>query len=256
METFIREILKFGIQDDMIDKILDSSLEYFIAAFTTPEYNKEKNYEFFEQLGDLSINKFIVNYMSRKFPQLRSSKGVGVLASLRILYGSKDILSIMSEKYQFDKYLNITQDELLDKSKYRDILEDIFEAFFGALEFSIDKIYYHGLGYICVYTILSRMFDDIEIKIDYENLVDAKTRLNELKDEHKLKINYTEKRLPDGQFFSQVYVNEKLAGEGISNTKKFSQINAAEKALEWIKINLNIVKEIPDRYKNIGSFTW
>ncbi len=32
-----------------------------------------------EQLGDVSVNKFIVNYMYKRFPQLRNPNGVDVV---------------------------------------------------------------------------------------------------------------------------------------------------------------------------------
>lgn len=256
METLIRNLLLKSVKPDMVDKILHTSLDNFQAAFTSKEYDASENYEFFEQLGDLSINKFIVSYMGKRFPQLRSSNGVGVLASLRILYGSKDVLSTLSEKYQMDKFIRCTKDEMLDKNKFRNILEDVFEAFFGALEFSIDKLWFNGLGYISVYNILEKMFDDIKIEIDYESLVDAKTRLNELKDEKKLSLKYIDVKMDNGMFRTDLFVDSKFAGQGISNVKKNSQIIAAEQALKWIEINLGIKKDVPERFRIISNKIW
>lgn len=259
MEIFIRNILRKGIKDEMIDKILETSFDKFLAAFTSKEFDVNVNYEFFEQLGDLSINKFIVTYMGRRFPQLRSSNGVGVLANLRILYGSKETLSKLSEKYEMDKYVRCTYEEKIDKNKYRSILEDVFEAFFGALEFSVDSMWFNGnggLGYISVYKILEKIFDDLDIDINYESLVDAKTRLNELKDEFRLATRYVDSRMEDGNYITELYVNNTLAGKGISNIKKTAQIMASEEALRWISKNMKISKEIPDRYKIISTKVW
>ncbi|QIH04860.1 RNaseIII [Dasineura jujubifolia toursvirus 2a] len=256
MEVFISKILSMGLKQDVIDKLLQTSLNRFQAAFTTRNYDNQFNYEYFEQLGDLSINKFIVTYMSKKFPHLRSSQGVGVLATIRILYGSKDMLSSLSEKYGFDKFIRFTSTEAVDKSKFKDILEDVFEAFFGALEYSIDNLYFNGMGYISVYNVLEKIFDSIDIKIDYKSLVDAKTRLNELKDEFKLGIQYKDRRLPNGSFQTTLLVNNVIAGVGESTTKKMSQNIASENALTWIEKNLNIVKDIPDRYKQYSQITW
>lgn len=256
MELFIKNIIKRGMNEESIDKLLQSSLNRFQAAFTSKDYNRKQNYEFFEQIGDLSINKFIVGYMANRFPQLRSSQGVGVLANLRILYGSKDTLSKMSEKYEMDKYVLCTQEEKVDKNKFRSILEDVFEAFFGALEFSIDEMWYNGLGYITVYTILKTMFDELDISIEYEDLVDAKTRLNELKDEYKFNIKYVDGRLENGNFVTTLYVNNKVAGKGVSNIKKTAQINAADGGLKWIEDNLDIKKVVPDRYRFVQGPTW
>lgn len=259
MDLFIRDILRRGLDDQMIEKILSLSFDKLQAAFTTREYDNDKNYEFFEQLGDLSINKFIVSYMGKRFPQLKSSAGVGVLASLRMSYGSKDVLSKFCEKYGMDKYIRCTQEEMIDRNKFRDILEDVFEAFFGALEYSIDEIWYYGLGYIIVYNILKTMFDELEIKIDYESLVDAKTRLNELKDGHKkLILKYIDvRRISDGYYHTKLFINNNtLIGEGVSPIKKQAQILAAEQGLDWIEKNMNIKKEIPERYKTIAKKLW
>lgn len=256
MESLIRDILKLSINDNMIDKILSESLDKFQAAFTSRGFDSDENYEFFEQLGDLSINKFIVTYMSKRFPQLRSSNGVGVLASLRILYGSKETLSKLSEQLGLDKYVRCTSDERLDKNKFKNILEDVFEALFGAIEYSIDNIWFNGLGYIFTYNILEKIFNTLDICINYESLVDAKTRLNELKDEHKINIKYKDVKTKDGDFVSELYVNNILAGKGVSNVKKNAQIIASENGLKWIKKHLGIEKEIPERYRVLSKKIW
>lgn len=257
METFIKNFLKRNLKEEMIYKLMDTSFDRFKAAFTTKNVKELENYEYFEQLGDLSINKFIVTYMSNRFPQLRSSIGVSVLANLRILYASKDILSKLSEKYGFDKYIMCTQEERLDKLKFRDILEDVFESFIGAIEYSIDKEYFFGLGYISIFKLLEGIFDEIDIKIDYKSLVDAKTRLNELRDEYKINLKYVEsKKAENGMFLVNLYNDINLIGTGTSNIKKNAQIEAARQGLEWIKENLNIEKETPLRFRIMSDYTW
>lgn len=261
METFIRNILSLGLSNEIIDQLLQKSMEEFIAAFTTKNYDSENNYEFFEQMGDLSINKFIVNYTSKRFPHLRNSGGVAILASLRIIYGSKEELSKLSEKYGMDKFIRCTNEEAVDKNRFKDILEDVFEAFFGVLEFAVNDLYSFNentdaIGYGAVCAVLKRMFDDLDIRIDYKSLVNAKTRLNELKDEAKLNVVYKDKQMPNGIFHTDLFVNGKLAGTGEDATKKMSQIIASENALQWIEENLNITKEVPERYKTISKKIW
>ncbi len=39
--------------------------------------------QMFEQLGDVSVNKFIVNYMYKRFPQLRNPNGVDVVGQTK-----------------------------------------------------------------------------------------------------------------------------------------------------------------------------
>lgn len=260
MDLVVRNILSKGLSAELIDEILSKYYEIFIAVFTSKGFDKFDNYEFFEQLGNLLINKFIVTYMSRRFPHLRSSSGVGVLATLRIQYASKETLSKLSEKYGFDKFVRCTQNELVDKAKLESILEDVFEVFFGATEFVLDKLY-NGSGYTCVYKILKSMFDDIDVELSYDSLVDAKTKLNELKDIHKILIMYDNERLPDGMFRSKAvltYQNYKkeIVGVGMSNKKKAANIEAADKALKWIEENLNITKQVPERFSSLPSKIW
>lgn len=255
MDTLVKSLMLRGMDNDLVNKVMQNSYEKFVASFNSKDYDPVINYEFFEQLGDLSINKFIVMYMGRRFPHLRGSNGVGILATLRIFYGSKDILSELCVKHQLDKFINCTQKERVDKNKYKSILEDVFEAFFGAVEDSVDEIRI-GMGFICVYNILSSIFDEIKIDIDYEKLVDAKTRLNELKDEYKLDIKYTNQKTTDELFKSELYLNNKLIGSATSNFKKNAQVLAAQQGLDWININMGITKEIPDRFKNISNKIW
>lgn len=258
MEIFIRNILKDTIKDDIIDQILSdsNSLDKFEAVFTSKAVDEYKNYEFFEQLGDLTINKFIVTYMYKLFPQLRSTNGVGVLASLRILYGSKETLSKLSEKVGFDKFIKCTAEERLDKTRFMNILEDVFEAFFGALEFIIDNLLSNGIGYIFCYRILEKIFNDMNISISYESIIDAKTRLNELKDEYKLNIRYKDNKTPEGDYISELFLDNKLVSTGTSNLKKTAQMIASKNALIWIEQNLGYKKEVPDRYKTIPKKIW
>lgn len=253
LHEYIKSLLVLAIDPAMADTIIEKSFDRFEAVFKTKAYDPDANYEFFEQLGDLSINKFIISYMSSRFPHLRSTQGVGVLASLRIVYGSKETLSKLSQRYKMDMYVRSTPEESLDKAKYISILEDVFEAFFGALEFSMDNIWSIGIGYITVYKILEKMFDALDIKIDYESVIDAKTRMNEFKDEAKFQTFYKDIRLPNGDYRTDLYVNGRLAGTGIANTKKNAQIYAAEEAMDWIRINLGLVKEVPERFRTVDS---
>lgn len=255
MESFLKNVMTRGVKEEIAEKILTKNFDRFLAAFTSREVDREQNYEFFEQLGDLTINKFIVTYMTRRFPQLRSSDGVGILASLRILYGSKKTLSELCSRFGFDKHVRMSREENLDVQKFRDVLEDVFEAFFGAFEYSLEEIV-PGMGYLGCYRVLKSMFDELDVSIDYESLVDAKTRLNELKDEYKFNVRYVDIKRDDNMFFTELYVNNTLAGTGLSNFKKESQISAAETALGWIFKNMNIKKEAPERYRKIANKLW
>ncbi len=77
----------------------------------------------FEQLGDVSVNKFIVNYMYKRFPQLRNPNGVDVVAKLKIKYASKNQLQMLSESLDMWRFITATYDERTNKKK--PLLEDL-----------------------------------------------------------------------------------------------------------------------------------
>lgn len=196
-KKLITGLLKKGnIKQKYID-ILTSpeNMEIYASAFTSEQVDEVNNYQVYEQLGDLTGNKFIVWYIYRRFPQLQCAEGVKVAARLRINLGSKNSFCSIAENYGFWDFISATND--VRQRKKKPLLEDVFEAFLGATESIIDNHTRIGVGYACVYKILSAIFDDIDISLRYEDLYDAKTRLKELFDIHSEKIGpvrYEEKR--------------------------------------------------------------
>jgi dsRNA-specific ribonuclease len=165
----------------------DENMKLFSKAFTAASADPKNNYEIYEQLGDLSANKFIVWYAYRRFPQLRCPLGVKVVARLRINYGSKQSFSSIAEKLEFWPYISAAEEGTDRSAKYRsrhkkDLLEDVLEAFIGCTEEILDDEYVPGVGYAIVYDILASIFDDIPISLRFEDLIDAKTRMKEIFD--------------------------------------------------------------------------
>jgi len=166
-----------------------NNMKLFGKAFTSASANNTENYEIYEQLGDLSVNKFIVWYAYRRFPQLKCPKGVKVVARLRINYGSKQSLSSIAEKLNFEEFISVANDvETPERGVlYRvrnsiDLLEDVFEAIIGCTEKILDEEYRPGVGYAIVYDILLSIFDEIDISLKYTDLYDSKTRMKEIFD--------------------------------------------------------------------------
>jgi len=195
-------IIYFGLRDasfpNMIKNILEKSklkpkyireltdkksIKAYSQAFTAASANPKKNYEIYEQIGDLSANKFIVWYAYRRFPQLNCPLGVKVVARLRINYGSRQSFSTIAGNLGFWPFISADEDERNRKKK--DLLEDAMEAFIGCTEQLLDNKYRPGVGYAIVYDILSSIFDQIDISLAYNDLYDAKTRIKELFDAYK-----------------------------------------------------------------------
>lgn len=174
---------KGGLKSKYIEMLTDpAGMKIFGCAFTSELVDPDNNYQVLEQVGDLSGNKFIVNYMYQRFPQLDCAEGVKVVARLRINYGAKESFCEIARKLGFWGFISATKD--LRQRKMKPLLEDVFEAFLGATERILDKRKRVGVGYAIVHDILTTIFDEMHISLRYEDLYDAKTRLKELFDLH------------------------------------------------------------------------
>ena len=179
---FIRKLLLKGrLKDKYINLLMSKdSMDVYNYAFTSDTADPINNYQIYEQLGDLSANKFIVSYAYNRFPQLRCSKAVKIVARLRINYGSKQTFSKIADELGFWDFITASEDQRSNKKK--PLLEDTLEAFIGATEYLIDTKVMNCVGYAIVYDILASIFDEIDISLKYRDLYDSKTRLKELFD--------------------------------------------------------------------------
>jgi dsRNA-specific ribonuclease len=192
-----RVLLKANIKEKYVNILLsDENILFFSKAFTNksaypelPEYN----YEVFEQMGDLTANKFIVNYMYKKFPQLDCPTCVKIVARLRINYGAKQSFYEIANSLGFWDFIRADEETKKNKKK---LLEDVFEAFFGVTELILDSVFTIGVGYAICYSILENIFNKKIISLRYEDLYDSKTILKQLFDKGDLKkrfkLNYVD----------------------------------------------------------------
>lgn len=278
-KNFIKTILnKGGLRAKYINLLTsEDSMKIFSAVFTSESVDENENYQVYEQLGDLTGNKFIVWYMYRRFPQLKCTKGVKIAARLRINYGAKQSFSEIARKLGFWKFITATKD--IRQRKMKPLLEDVFEAFIGAIECILDDKIRIGIGYAIVYKILEAIFNDIPISLNYDDLYDSKTRLKELFDKFENKLGplvYKEDRDPINEriIISKVYIvkdgkyevrnngtinkQRVLGGEyieigsGSAALKTDAQQNASEKAL--LKLNsLGYSKPVPEIYNILNE---
>lgn len=191
---FIKGLLTLGNLKSHYIEILTSpaSMELYSIAFTAKSANEHKNYEIFELLGDKLVNHCIVWYMVRRFPILKCSDGVEILARLQIKYGAKQSFYEIADRFGFWDFISASEDERIRNKKH--LLEDAFEAFLGLTGLIIDEKIIIGSGYAIVYDLVKAIFDTIPISLKYENLCDSKTRLKELFDHLSGRIQYVENR--------------------------------------------------------------
>lgn len=265
----------------------DRNMAKFGKAFTAASANSKENYEIYEQLGDVSANKFIVWYSYQRFPQLNCPLGVKVVARLRINYGAKNSFAQIADSLGFWPYISAAEDGTDRSAKYRtrhkkDLLEDVFEAFVGCTEQILDQEYRPGVGYGVVYDILASIFDKIPISLKFEDLIDAKTRMKEIFDAfgdtigsyqfidtreektspqgelYRMAVSHLYQVPPDmkGRYGRAIKTSQGLVpnrgwnpiGKGSATTKSGAQQQASEEGIR----NLNrrgFVKEVPMEYR-------
>lgn len=259
-KEFIKNLISHSRLDSRYIQIVtdEHSLKLYRTAFTHCSSSSINNYEVFEQLGDITVNKFLVWYFHRRFPMLNNTFGIKIVARLRIKYGSKQFLSELADKNNFWDHIKIT--EVTSNGKKMSVLEDVFESFIGVTEYIIDNRIHDGLGYISCYNILQSFFDKIPIDISYESLFDSKTRLKELFDHYKEKIGTLsyqyEKETELNSYIVKIYrVQDKnvkvlIAQSHSSISKTDAEQKASEEAIQTLSKE-GFVKSVPEEYKKI-----
>ncbi len=205
-------------------------ISYYELAFTHPSCNSDMNtkhqdYERLEFVGDSVIGFVSADLIFKLHPEMDQ----GYMSKLRSYLVCSKSLANYSRKYHIDDYIrighSITREQL---SKSDKILEDVFEAFIGAIYLDQDI----GVTYRIIEQIL---YEDIkQTKID--DIIDAKTRLQEeIQSEYREAVRYElidEFGPPhDRTFVSQVIFNGLILGKGQGKSKKAAEEAAAKDAL-------------------------
>jgi dsRNA-specific ribonuclease len=260
-KDFLIKIFKYtGANEAYLNKYInDETIPFFNTAFTSSSADEQNNYEFFEQMGDVTIGKFIVWSSYEKFPQLRGkAEAVEIVARMKINLGSKDNLSQIAEDLGMWIFISASE-ELRHRSKKK-LLEDVFEALIGVIEFVIydysdSNRSQPGLAYQLTYALLLKLFEPYTLQIDYNILVDSKNRLKGVFDQYKEQLGSeavykTERVLKNDKniFVSKVYdKHNNFLGEGAAALKKDAEKKASEMAILTLE-SKGFKKVIPSLY--------
>lgn len=210
--------------------IYPHDISYYELAFTHPSCNSDMNtkhqdYERLEFVGDSVIGFVSADLIFKLHPEMDQ----GYMSKLRSYLVCSKSLANYSRKYHINEFVrighSITKEQLAKSDK---ILEDVFEAFIGAIYLDQDI----GVAYRIIETIL---YDDIE-QIKLDDIIDAKTRLQEeIQSEYREAVRYElidEFGPPhDRTFVSQVIFNGLVLGKGQGKSKKAAEEAAAKDAL-------------------------
>ena len=202
----------------------------FEQAFTHPSYNADANtkhhdYERLEFLGDSVIDLCIAEMSF----VARSDLDQGNLTKMRAALVNTNGLSKMARKYNLHEYIRLGNSFSGDISKANHILENVFEAFIGAL--------YLDQGFKNTKEVLVNMFLGQIKNFNVDELTDYKSKLQEeIQAEHRESVTYEligeSGPAHDKRFKVRVLFDGIELGTGEGSTKKEAEQLAAKAALE------------------------
>lgn len=217
--------------NDLLDKfqIKPNDITLYELAFTHSSYNvdvntKHQDYERLEFVGDSVIN-FVVADLAFS---IHIEMTQGDLSKLRAAIVQSKSLADKALMYHFDDYIRLGHSLPENTRTSKRILEDVFEAFIGAMYFD------QGVNF--TYKFVKNLFVDDVKNFEMTQVKDYKSELQEeMQAEHREVVKYivVEERGPahDKVFVVKVTYNDVTLGIGEGKTKKDAEQNAACDAL-------------------------
>lgn len=207
------------------------NLALYQLAFTHTSVNATgksigKDYERLEFMGDAFISMVVADLVFQLHPEWSQ----GELSKTRAKFVQTNSLVIIARELKVSEYVTIgpsIKREMVEQSDK--ILEDIFEAFVGAI--------YLDLGFEKAYAFVSSFFRPLILGVSMDDLTDYKTRLQEeMQAEFREAVTYekVDESGPahDKSFTFQVSFNGIILGTGTGPSKKKAEQAAAKQALE------------------------
>ncbi|MFV0289114.1 MAG: ribonuclease III [Mycoplasmatales bacterium] len=199
--------------------------ELLIKAFTHGSFNKYnfENYQRLEFLGDAILQMSVSDYMYRQ----QNKDSEGLMSKQRGALVSEFSLAFVVRKEELNKYIifgkSLKKTEVNNTNSY---IADIYEALVAAIY--LDKGYLVADNFIKK-TLIERKDQILEHDIlqDYKTLLQERLQIN-----GSINIKYlTDTSLKNGEFKSQVILEDAIIGTGIGKTKKLAEQQAAKNAL-------------------------
>jgi len=211
---------------------------------------QEMSYERLEFLGDSILGTVVAKYLYERYPD----QAEGFLSKMRTKIVNGKMLGSLAEKVGFPPYVILSKqiEQSHGRTNYK-IMEDVFEAFIGAIcmDFqnvndevtlppSIPIVPLSGAGH---YIAEQWIITILEKYIDFADLIQQK---NNYKD---MLSQYMQHRFQDSPRFYEINVNMRnnikvfkycvkdrvgaVLGTGTGNSRKEAENNAAKAALEY-----------------------
>lgn len=210
-------------------KIKPHNLELFEVAFTHSSYNadaktKHHDYERLEFLGDSVLGCVVSELAYKSHPDMAQ----GPLTKLKNALVSSHALANFAREYKFEEYIRVGNSFSNNISKSDSLLEDVFEAFVGAL--FLDQGFQYTRKFL-----IKTLYSNIQ-SFQVEDSTDYKSRLQEeMQAEHRESVIYElikeEGPSHDKTFTVKVSFDGVTLGVGVGPTKKKAEQEAAKIAL-------------------------
>lgn len=181
-------------------------------------------------LGDAVLELTVSEYLYEKYPD----RTEGELTKLRASIVCEPSLVGFAEQLQFGSYVLLGKGEELTGGRTRPaLLADVFESFIGAL--------YLDQGLEVVRMFLQRhMFPYLPeqgrlLTADYKTLLQEHTQQHNL---GPLEYRIVDERGPAHErvFIAEVFLHDRMLGQGAGRSKKEAEQHAAAGALEALKV--------------------
>ena len=159
-ETIVNLLISGKLKHKYIISLLKNPevITCYERAFTHKTFDPIQNYEFYEFLGDGTVNNCVIWYVARKFSEYEFSINPSeVLTRVKITLISKQSLADFAKEFGFWDYIRATI--ACRQSGMKDLLEDVFEAFIGVTQWVIDQYIGMGAGYAICYNIIASLLD-------------------------------------------------------------------------------------------------
>lgn len=181
LKGFVKSFLaRSNLKENIIMKLMADRgfLEKCAYSFVHPTFAKNPNYYPNSFLGDRFVDYFLIFYLHNRFPKIVNK---GYTTKLKH-YVKHEMLSDIIFDSGVDNFLQFTQNpESIDPN------EDLAKAKRGAFKGLLGVIftylynrYSFGISVSVCYAILRSYFDNLEIPVDPEVIVDDVTKLKEL----------------------------------------------------------------------------
>ncbi|OYS20819.1 ribonuclease III [Lactobacillus taiwanensis] len=210
---------KYGIKFNN-EKLLED-------AFTHSSYANEhpgrKDYEKLEFLGDAVLELAVSDYLYRHFPKLNE----GELTRMRSNIVRTEGFSEFAIECGFPKEINLGKgEEKAGARKRKTLLEDVFEAFNGALFLDQGMPAVQHFLHLTVYPLIAE--GDFNASRDYKTELQERLQVN-----GPVKIEYQviDEDESKPSFKVQLLVNGEKVSEGQGRNKKAAEQQAAQAAL-------------------------